>query len=120
MFFFLCVAMVLAGVLGPASAFEYERDGLIIYYFSLGYSYRLIVCFLFFVHGILLSLRQLKRILSYFGLRRRHQPLDRVLYNRTLTLIRVRSESTREYYWMVGIIWSIEPLACVHQVNVSG
>ena len=47
--------MVLAGVLGPASAFEYERDGLIIYYFSLGYSYRLIVCFLFFVHGILLS-----------------------------------------------------------------
>ena len=47
MFFFLCVAMVLAGVLGPASAFEYERDGLIIYYFSLGYSYRLIVCFLF-------------------------------------------------------------------------
>ena len=71
MFFFLCVAMVLAGVLGPASAFEYERDGLIIYYFSLGYSYRLIVCFLFFVHGILLSLWQLKRILSYFGLRRR-------------------------------------------------
>ena len=114
---FVCVTMVLlAGVLGPACAFE-ERDGLIIYYFSLGYSYRLIVCFLFFVHGILLSLRQLKRILSYLGLRRRHQALDSVLYNRTLTLIRV---STREYHWMVGIIWSVEPLACVHQMNVSG
>ena len=31
---------------------------------------------------------------------------SRVLYNRTLTLIRVISLCT---HWMVGIIWSVEP-----------
>ena len=46
----LCLTVVLSGVLGPVgpvSASEDERDGLIIYYFSRGYNYRLIVCFLF-------------------------------------------------------------------------
>ena len=59
-FVFLCLTVVLAGALDPASAFEDERGSLIVYYFSLGYKYRLIVYFLFFIHGIRLSLRQLK------------------------------------------------------------
>ena len=66
-----------------------ERENLIAMYFSLGYSYNLIVCFLFFIHGISISLRQLKRILRQLGLRRRHPPMDRNLYNLTVTLIRV-------------------------------
>ena len=39
------------------------RDDLIKLYFYEGYNYCLIICFLFFVHGISLSLRQLKKIL---------------------------------------------------------
>ena len=47
------------------------RDSLISEYFFLGYPYKLILCFLSFVHGISLSLRQLKRILRQLDLRRR-------------------------------------------------
>ena len=48
------------------------REDIIRMYFSHGYSYNLIVCFLYFVHGISMSLRQLKRILRRLNLRRRH------------------------------------------------
>lgn len=34
------------------------RDEIIAWYFNLGYSYSLIVCFLYYVHGVSLSLRQ--------------------------------------------------------------
>ena len=50
------------------------RDDLIKLYFYGGYNYRLIICFLFFVHGISLSLRHLKRILQGMNLRRRMYP----------------------------------------------
>ena len=50
------------------------RDDLIKLYFYEGYNYRLIICFLFFVHGISLSLRHLKRILQGMNLRRRMYP----------------------------------------------
>ena len=44
--FVKCVFVRLVVVLlGPVFASEDERDGLIIYYFSLGYNYRLIVFF---------------------------------------------------------------------------
>ena len=66
-----------------------DRDQLIAWYFSLGYSYKLIVCFLYFVHGISLSLRQLKRILKKLNLRRRH-PVSRQLFDRTVAILQVR------------------------------
>ena len=43
------------------------RDELIWKYFHLGYEYKLIVCFLYYVEGISISLRQLKRILQRLG-----------------------------------------------------
>ena len=51
------------------------RDLLIKCYFMLGYEYRLIICFLYFVHGISISLRQLKRTLRRLQLRRRRSSL---------------------------------------------
>ena len=53
----------------PACAAS-TRDDIIRLYFSRGYTYSLIVCFLHFVHGTSLSLRQLKRILRRLNLRR--------------------------------------------------
>ena len=47
------------------------REELIIMYFFKGYPYKLIVEFLVSIHGIVLSKRQLKRILKSMGLRRK-------------------------------------------------
>ena len=57
-----------------------ERDRLIQEYFERGYSYRLILCFLFAIHGVNTSLRTLKRHLQRLNLRRRgrHTSLSRV------------------------------------------
>ena len=65
-----------------------NREDLIEVYFSCGYPYRLIVCFLHFVHGITLSLRQLKRILRRLNLRRR-RTIDRSLIAQAVILINV-------------------------------
>jgi hypothetical protein len=65
-----------------------ERDELIRYYFSLGYEYRLIVCFLHFKHGIGISLRQLKRVLRRLGLKRRVR-VTRALLSDAIQLIQV-------------------------------
>ena len=51
--------------------FNGNRERLIEHYFNLGLSYTEILCFLVAVHGIHISLRQLKRILQQLGLRRR-------------------------------------------------
>ena len=51
-----------------------SRDSLIQDYFRQGYSHQL---FLYFIHGISLSLRQLKRILRRLGLRRRPPAMNR-------------------------------------------
>ena len=53
---------------------SHSREDLIKWYFSEGYQYRVIVCFLYFVHGIRISLHQLKRELRKMNLRRRVQP----------------------------------------------
>ena len=55
----------------PAQLHGIQREQLIHYYFLEGYTYRLILCFLLLVHGIPLSLRQLKRVLCKLGLKRR-------------------------------------------------
>ena len=57
-----------------------ERDRLIQEYFERGHSYRLILCFLFALHGGNISLRTLKRHLQRLNLRRRgrHTSLSRV------------------------------------------
>ena len=65
------------------------RDALILRYFSLGYEYGLILCFLHFLHGVTISLRQLKRILRRLGLRRRALQ-DRALLLDTLSVIEVK------------------------------
>ena len=51
--------------------FNDNRERLIEHYFNLGLSYTEILCFLVAVHGIHISLRQLKRTLQQLGLRRR-------------------------------------------------
>ena len=51
---------------------SFERDDLIERYFRLGLQHWEILAFLMLQHGIQLSLRQLKRILSRRGLRRRN------------------------------------------------
>ena len=53
-----------------------ERDDLIERYFQLGLQYWEILAFLLLSHGIVLSLRQLKRILARRGLRRRNNTSD--------------------------------------------
>ena len=47
-----------------------ERDRLIKQYFQMGYTYNEIIGFLFCVHGIMLSLRTLKRTLRRMGLKK--------------------------------------------------
>ena len=63
-----------ASMESPALYRGVGRDDLIKLNFYEGYNYRLIICFLFFVHGISLSLRHLKRILQGMNLRRRMYP----------------------------------------------
>ena len=55
---------------------SFERDDLIERYFRLGLQHWEILAFLMLQHGIQLSLRQLKRILSRRGLRRRNNTSD--------------------------------------------
>ena len=55
----------------PAQLHGIQHEQLIHYYFLEGYTYRLILCFLLLVHGIPMSLRQLKRVLCKLGLKRR-------------------------------------------------
>ena len=52
------------------------REVLIEEYFKAGLNYSEISAFLFLVHGVLLSVRQLKRILKAMGLQRRRNPSD--------------------------------------------
>lgn len=63
-----------------------SRDDIITSYFHCGYSYKLILCFLFGLHGIHLSLRQLKRILRKLKLRRRH-PFDLCVIDQSIRAI---------------------------------
>lgn len=55
---------------------QVERNDLIEEYFELGFTYPEILVCLVLIHGITLSLRQLKRVLSARNLRRRKQPSD--------------------------------------------
>ena len=59
-----------------SAGLQNNRDACIIQYFSLGFGYAEILGFLSFVHGINLSLRQLKRILQKNGLKRRKVMYD--------------------------------------------
>ena len=73
--FVMCSYMYLLSLMeSPALYRGVGRDDLIKLYFYEGYNYRLIICFLFFVHGISLSLRHLKRRLQGMNLRRRMYP----------------------------------------------
>ena len=83
----MILLVILALLAFPPCVFG-TRDALVEHYFHLGYDYRLILCFLHFLHGISISLRQLKRILRRLGLRRRTLQ-DRTLLLDTLGVIEV-------------------------------
>ena len=53
-----------------------DARSLVRLYFEAGYSYNLILCFLASLHGIVVSLRTLKRTLHKMGLRRRGVQTD--------------------------------------------
>ena len=65
----------------PSSQENYERDDLIVKYFHLGLKYSEILLFLASSHGIQLSLRQLKRVLTKrgFGRRKMYSSTDNVI-----------------------------------------
>jgi len=110
----------------PALSRDLGRHELITKYFFEGYEYSLIVCFLFFVHGISLSVRQLKRILRRMNLRRRgdtgsirHRRTVRNLIQVSSSLTTVRScvqmrvwyvEGTREFRKLTGIPGYVETI----------
>ena len=83
----MILSVILALLAFPPCVFG-TRDALVEHYFHLGYDYGLILCFLHFLHGISISLRQLKRILKRLGLRRRTLQ-DRTLLLDTLGVIEV-------------------------------
>ena len=69
---FLCVRSVLPSYLPVLKEqTNNDRDHLIETYFNLGFSHSEIASYLAVAHGILISIRQLKRILKRKGLRRR-------------------------------------------------
>ena len=65
-----------------------HRDALIAWYFDLGYSYPLIICFLYYIHGINLGLRQPKRILKRLNLKRK-KVLTPALCSQAIAVIKV-------------------------------
>ncbi len=68
----LALYSVLIGVTSAVlTARQKARNDLVVFYFAQGFEYKAILCFLHFVHGIILSLRQLKRVLKNCNLRRR-------------------------------------------------
>ena len=69
-------------VVSPALSRGLSREDLIKQYFFEGYEYCVIICFLYFVHGIRLSVRQLKMVLRCMNLRRRVHPSSH--YHRTI------------------------------------
>ena len=81
------------------------RDEAISWYFSLGYSYKLIVCFLYYIDGVNLSLRQLKRILRYLGLRRRHR-LSQHAVLQTIALMKVKNLAISCSCSYVMLLWN--------------
>ena len=82
------LAIVLSCCLIVPACAASTRDDIIRHYFSCGYTYSLIVCLLHFVHGVTLSLRQLKRILRRLNLRRR-RAIDRTVLRRAAALLMV-------------------------------
>ena len=67
---------VLPPYVGNGSPNTFQRNDIINHYFSLDLAYSEILAFLFFFHGIEISLRQLKRVLRRQGLRRRKDHSD--------------------------------------------
>lgn len=84
----VCKFLTFLLLLLPSFTSSLSRDEVITLYFRCGYSYKLILCFLFALHGIYLSLRQLKRILRRLGLRRRH-PINFHIIDQSMRAIQV-------------------------------
>ena len=78
-----------SSITSPAEDICASRETLIRRYFEEGFEYRIILCFLYWIHGIVLSLRHLKRLLRRMELRRR-RALDAASFHHINLLIRVR------------------------------
>ena len=76
-----------------------DARSLVRLYFEAGYSYNLILCFLASLHGIIVSLRTLKRTLHKMGLRRRGVQTDiaRAFQNVQVHYIKVLASWTVTY-----------------------
>ena len=87
----LSAVLLVEAVVPPQLSRGLSRDDLIKEYFFEGYEYRVIICFLYFVHGVSISLRQLKRVLRAMNLRRRvRQSVNRhVVTIRSLLRVRI-------------------------------
>ena len=82
-----------------------SRDEIIALYFLYGYKYKLIRCFLYGLHGVLLSLRQVKRVLRRLGLKRRH-PFTRGVCEQTVRALGVSLGFIRVFYFIQVIcVW---------------
>ena len=84
----LSAAVVVEAVVPPQLSRSLSRDDLIKEYFFEGYEYRVIICFLYFVHGVSISLHQLKRALRAMNLHRRVRVNHHVVA--IISLLRVR------------------------------
>ena len=96
---FICICLPDASAIMPSyipvTSGSFDCDSLIECYFSLGLSYSEIRSFLLLVHGIRISIRQLKRILCSKGLRRRRNRSE---------LREIIAAVEREYEGSVGLI----------------
>ena len=63
---------ILCGLFSVESVYAFDgNDVRQSFYFDAGYTYHLILCFLAGIHGIIMSIRTLKRLLRRMNLRRR-------------------------------------------------
>ena len=92
------------------SSVDLEKE-VIEYYFNCGYTYEVIIDFLKQHHGVLMSIRTLKRRLHTYGLKRKRVPVDE---NSVRNLIRVEMANAGEQSGY-RTIW--HALRLVHKVH---
>ena len=104
-------------VVSPALSRGLSRGDLIKQYFFEGYQYSVIICFLYFVHGIRLSVRQLKRVLRCMNLRRRVHPSSH--YHRTVRSLIQVSNPWPFVCLLLLLHWVPLRTYCVYYFNIE-
>ena len=108
-----------------------RRNSLIKAYFLEGYEYRLIACFLYFVDGISISVRQIKRVLRAMNLRRnmrrsanlmrtiRHLVVVHVNYTADMESLFVVQDELRTSGSLLGYRMLCKRLKVKHRMHIS-